>query len=191
MIQSVVVTFNFDSETQKVSDVKCTVGETEAKKKRTTKKTSEVVVLEDKAMITLDSAKLSLNHKAAADLGVIGGESRLAVKWEKEGNVLIPIIGTDIAFSEEGSGNKVTKTNTVAYKGKANAVLAEYGSEFSIEPYKDEKGLWKLISSKSSGTITSPSVDEKSVEKQADNTEADILVNTDTVTEIDEMEFKL
>lgn len=191
MIQSVVVTFNFDSETQKVSDVKCTVGETEAKKKRTTKKTSEVVVLEDKAIITLDSAKLSLNNKAAADLGVVSGESRLAVKWEKEGNVLIPIIGTDLAFNEEGSGNRVTKSNTVAYKGKANAVLAEYGSEFSLEPYKDESGLWKLVSSKSSGTITSPSVDEKAVEKQAESTEADILVNTDTVTEIDEMEFKL
>ena len=46
---------------------------------------------------------------------------------------MVPIIGSDIAFDEEGSGNKVTKSNTVTYKGNANTILAEYGTEFSLK----------------------------------------------------------
>lgn len=29
---------------------------------------------------------------------------------------MIPIIGKDVAFDEEGTGNKVTKSNTITYK---------------------------------------------------------------------------
>lgn len=190
-MKQVIVTFNFDPETEMVSDVKCTVDGIE-KKKKTTKKVKEVIEeMSTEALITLESNKLVFNTKAIADMA-IEYEDRIVIKWEKEdgkGKTMIPIIGKDISFDEEGTGNKVTKSNTVAYKGKSNTVLSEFGSEFKIVPYRE--GVWKLISTSTNGTISNPTTPLEEVLEEADETETDLLVDTDENTEIDPLTFQL
>ena len=184
-MKQVVVTFNFDPETELVSDVRCVVDGIE-KKKKTTKKVKEVIEeMASEPIITLEPNKLVFNNKAIADMD-IKYEDRIVIKWEKIDGKMTPIIGKDIAFDEEGTGNKVTKSNTITYKGKANDILADLGTEFNI--LEKEEGIWRLVPK--GATINSvPKLEE--VYEEAEETEADLLVDTDDVTEIDDLQFKL
>lgn len=187
-MKQVIVTFNFDPETELVSDVKCSVDGVE-KKKKTTKTTKNVVVkLEDEALIELEANKLVFNNRAISDLNLNPGD-RIIIKWIPEGKKMVPIIGTDIAFDEEGSGNKVTKSNTVTYKGNANTILGEYGVEFSLKPHSDN--IWRLVPLKIGGTISKPTEELDTVIKQAESVEPELLTELDNNIEIDELTFQL
>ena len=119
-------------------------------------------------------------------------ESRIVIMWEQEPKnkkKLFPVIGTDIAFDDEGAGNKMTKTFTVQYKGKQNTILAELGTEFGIEEYKD--GIWRLVS-KDGGVKTQDSVETiKSISEKAENIDPELIVEGDETFEIDDLEFNL
>jgi len=188
-MKQVIVSFNFDPETEMVSDVKCTVDGIE-KKKKTTRKVKEVVKeLESEIKITLEPNKLVFNNLAASEMQ-LQYEDRVVIKWEQVNNQMIPVIGKDLSFGEEGSGNKVTKSNTVTYKGKANTILAEIGTEFTLTPYKD--GIWRLVSLNSqAGTVSHPENTIEQVIEEAEKIEPELLVSTDDTTEIDELKFNL
>lgn len=191
MIKKISITFDFNTETEEVSNIK-TVGSTEVipKKKTTTKKVAEVIEeMATEALITLEPNKLVFNNKSIADLG-LEYEDRIVIKWIKEGKIMIPIIGKDIAFDEEGTGNKVTKSNTVTYKGKANTILAEHGSEFTLIPY-DKENIWKLISTNGNVHINEATFTLEDAITQAEELDLDLLVDTDENNEIDELQYKL
>ena len=186
MIKQIAITFDFNTETEEVTNIKTVGSEVKAKKTTTTKKVKEVTEeLASEAIITLEPNKLTFNNKAVADMA-LEYEQRLVVEYKKEGRTMTPIIRKD-----EEAGNKVTKSNTVTYKGKANTVLAEYGTEFTILPLSD--GVWKLVST----TVKEYREDQASVFtledaiSQAEATEPDLLVATDETTQIDEFTFKL
>lgn len=189
MIKNVIVTFEFDTETESVANVQCSVDGIE-KKKRTTKKKSDVVEeMASQPIITLEATKLSFNNRAVADMA-IEYEDRIVIKWEKGNKVLIPIIGKDISFDEEGSGNKVTKANSIGYKGKQNAVLAELGEQFTIEPYVTKaypEGVWKLISTTNPDAVKS----FEEVVKVAKKIEPILIVEDQEETPIDQLKFTL
>jgi hypothetical protein len=58
----------------------------------------------------------------------------------------VPVIGTDAAFGTK-AGNKLTKTNTVSYRGAANDKLAAYGTIFRLEP-TEEEGIFYMVGDK-------------------------------------------
>ena len=186
MIKNVIVTFQFDPETETVSDVQCSVDGVE-KKKRTTRKKSDVEEeIAAEPLITREETKLVFNNKVVLDMDIHPGD-RVVIKWEKVKGTkqVFPIIGKGIAFDEEDSGNKITKTFTMGYKGSQNTVLAEVGSQFTIEPYKE--GIWKLISTTSANTCRTIEETIKVVEK----VNADIITETDEDTKIDKLQFIL
>lgn len=188
MTKKVIVSFDFDSETDSVSNVTCIVDGVE-KKKKTTKKVSKDVVLEEESLITLEENKLVFNNKSIQDLGIIP-ESRIIIKYEKVGKNNVPIIGTDTSFDEEGNGNKITKSNTVTYKGKQNTILSEYGNEFTIEPYKD--GIFKLISKGGSKTVTKQETHSlETLVTKAEGYDVGVFTDDDSNTEITDFSFSL
>jgi hypothetical protein len=182
MVKQVTVTFEFDPETELVSNVHAFVDGVEKKKTTTRKAPTKEIIMEAEAIIVREDNKLVLNNKCAATLEV-KAEDRLVIKYEKIGKKRVPIVGTDLAFGEEGSGNKVTKSNTVTYRGKANTVLAEYGVTFKLEEYKP--GIWKLVSD------DMPPKDEEEAQEMAEEVEANLYTQDDDTTEIDELTFKL
>ena len=191
MSKQVTVTFDFDETLGTVSNLKCVMDGIE-KKKRTTKKQSDVIEeLASEAVIKLEPNKLVFNNKAVADME-LSTESRIVIMWEQEPKnkkKLFPVIGTDIAFDDEGAGNKMTKTFTVQYKGKQNTLLAELGTEFGIEEYKD--GIWRLVS-KDGGVKTQDSVETiKSISEKAEKIDPELIVEGDETFEIDDLEFNL
>lgn len=185
MIKSVNVTFDFDTENSVVTNVKCVVDGMQ-KKTRTTKKKSDVVEeMANESLITLETGKLVFNNKAVEEME-LSPEYRIVIKYDQskgKNKTLIPMIEVS---DDEGVGNKISKTFTVPYKGKQNAVLAEFGSEFTIESTKDV-GVWRLISKNNANTAKSLEETIEIVEKE----EPDFIIDGDENVEIDEMMFNL
>lgn len=112
--------------------------------KRQASKASAVEENKD-PLITLDSNKLILTT-GAVDMMKICSDCRVDIKYKKKDKTSVPVIGTDEAFGTKG-GNKLTKSNTVSFRGSANEKLAEFGTTFRIEP-SDDEGIFFLIGDK-------------------------------------------
>jgi hypothetical protein len=114
--------------------------------------TKAVKVEENKEpLITLDSNKLVLTTGAVELLNVCT-DCRLDIKYKKKGKQTVPVIGTDSAFGTKG-GNKLTKTNTISFRGSANDKLSEFGNIFKLEASEDD-GIFYLLGNKIENSIS-------------------------------------
>ena len=135
-------------------------------------------------LITLDSNKLVLTT-GAVDMMKICPDCRVDIKYKKKDTVSVPVIGTDAAFNTKG-GNKLTKTNTVSFRGSANDKLAEYGSVFKLEPSEDE-GIFYLIGDKMNKPIEDEAID---IEGELDLDSLEEL-DIDDSSDLEGFDFKL
>ena len=119
--------------------------ETKSATKTSTKASAAKVDANPDPIITLDSNKLILTQ-GAVDLLQVCADCRVDIKYKKKDKKAVPIIGTDAAFGTK-SGNKLTKSNTVSYRGAANEKLSAYGTTFKLEPTED-KGIYYLVGDK-------------------------------------------
>ena len=87
-------------------------------------------------ILTLEDNKFVLNNKAVEALGVVW-EDRITIKYHKQGDKLIPKIAKDDILGTKG-GNKLTKSNSVSCRGKANEILSQHGSTFKLIPTEIE-----------------------------------------------------
>ena len=113
--------------------------------KSSTKKSTSKVDDNPEPLITLEANKLVLT-KGAVDMLKPCEDCRIDIKYKKKDKKLVPVIGTDAAFGTK-AGNKLTKTNTVSYRGAANDKLAAYGTVFKLVP-TDEEGIFYLVGDK-------------------------------------------
>lgn len=118
---------------------------TKSATKTSTKASAAKVDANPDPIITLDSNKLILTQ-GAVDLLQVCADCRVDIKYKKKDKKAVPIIGTDAAFGTK-SGNKLTKSNTVSYRGTANEKLSAYGTTFKLEPTED-KGIYYLVGDK-------------------------------------------
>ena len=135
-------------------------------------------------LITLDSNKLVLTT-GAVDMMKICPDCRVDIKYKKKDKVSVPVIGTDAAFNTKG-GNKLTKTNTVSFRGSANEKLTEYGSVFKLEPSEDE-GIFYLIGDKMNKSIEDEAID---IEGELDLDSLEEL-DIDDSSDLEDFNFKL
>jgi hypothetical protein len=95
--------------------------------------------------LILEDNKYVLNSAAIELLGV-DVDDRIDIKFEKRDKVRVPVIGCNTAFGTQG-GNRLTKSNTVSYRGKNHDLLEEYGTVFSFKE-TDKEGIFELIGDK-------------------------------------------
>ena len=116
--------------------------------KKSTKSSTKVTKTDSNPdpIITLEPNKLVLTQ-GAVDLLEATTDCRIDIKYKKKDKKLVPVIGTDAAFGTK-AGNKLTKTNTVSYRGAANDKLSAYGTVFRLEP-TEEDGIFYMIGDKS------------------------------------------
>ena len=119
---------------------------TKTSKLSTTKKSTSKVDDNPEPLITLEANKLVLTQGAVDALNPCE-DCRIDIKYKKKDKKLVPVIGTDAAFGTK-AGNKLTKTNTVSYRGAANDKLSAYGTVFRLEP-TEEDGIFYMIGDKS------------------------------------------
>ena len=114
-------------------------------KKKSTKKISKSDE-NPNPQIILEDNKYKFNS-AAVELMKLNPDDRVDIKYEKRDGILRPVIGKDEIF-QTSKGNRITKTYTVSYRGKANAELAQYGNIFAIKKHPKTDGLFILIGTK-------------------------------------------
>lgn len=150
------------------------------------KKTAKKKVVEDNSspQLTLEDNKYRLNT-AAIELMGVSAESKIDIKYEKQGKSMIPVIGTDKAFGTRG-GNKLTKSNTVACRGSKHEELVKYGNVFQIIPHDSKAGLFIL---KGDVQIDTLDGDENvSIDEEIDISQ---LIDDKDVEEINSFDFTL
>lgn len=179
--------FTYNTETKEFSVTNTETGE--VKSIKTTPKKSIFKKKDDGSTIptlTLEDNKYCLNN-AAVELMQVQPDDKLDIKYEKRGNKTVVVIGNDEIFGTH-SGNRLTKSFTVACRGNKNNELAKFGTEFTIVPHDAKIGLFILNSEK---TKEEPNGDENiSIEDELDINLS--LDNEDAnVTEIDASLFKL
>lgn len=136
-------------------------------------------------LITLDSNKLILTT-GAVEMMHLEPDCRIDIKYKKKDSKSVPVIGTDTAFGTKG-GNKLTKTNTVSFRGAANEKLAEFGTTFTLEPSEDE-GIFYLIGDKMNTTVPEDSID---IESELDMSDLESFDIDDDSVELDKFDFIL
>jgi hypothetical protein len=153
----------------------------------TKRQTTKAVKVENSTepLITLDSNKLILTT-GAVDMMQICPDCRVDIKYKKKDKTSVPVIGTDTAFGTKG-GNKLTKTNTVSFRGAANDKLAEFGTTFKLEPSEDE-GIFYLIGDKMNNPIPEDAVD---IESELDIEALDALDIDAKSTDLGDFDFTL
>lgn len=149
MIQTFKVLFTYeqDDETGEVKVINREVVNDDPpkpKKKTSTPKKSKADE-NPEPELTLEDNKYCLNTAAVELLGV-EAEDRIDIKFEKRDKVRVPVIGCNTAFGTQG-GNRLTKSNTVSYRGKNHDLLEEYGTVFSFKE-TDKEGIYELIGDK-------------------------------------------
>ena len=138
-------------------------------------------------IVTLESNKLVITQ-GAVELLQICEDCRVDIKYEKKDRKAVPIIGTDSAFGTKG-GNKLTKSNTVSYRGAANEKLASYGTVFKLEPTKN-KGIFYLVGDKEQEENSIPE-EIINIEKELDIEPLDDLnIDSDNI-DLEKFDFKL
>ena len=147
-----------------------------AKKAKKEENSSPQLILEDN--------KYCLNSAAIELLGVTP-DDKLDIKYEKRGNTMVPVIGTDEAFGTKG-GNKLTKSNTVACRGSKNEELSKYGHIFDIKPHDSKEGFFILI-----GDSTPELISSKDDNIAIDESEEDLPLDVDITALTDEKDVNI
>ena len=108
--------FNFKLETSKTPNLETTITEYNV----------------DEATVTVADNKLVLSKEAVKALGGVAGD-RIAVNyWTVNNETTFPVIGKSECFGDSTGGNRLTKSNTVSFRGVQRDILLEYGSFFKL-----------------------------------------------------------
>ena len=122
------ISFDLDEVTKKVSNLKVVSVSKE--------------ILESPILEVLDN-KLKLS-KAAIELLKVQANDKIAINyWTVDNEETFPVIGKAEVFTYEEGGNRITRSNTISYRGQQRTILLEYGSLFTLETFKD--GMFKLV----------------------------------------------
>lgn len=154
MIIKMMITFDYDPETNEYKPIKQEIIKDKAKDTALSlaKEAEESI----EPQVTLASNKYILN-KAAADLLGVKWEDKLDIKYQLIDSIRYPIIGSSVSWGST-NGNKLTKSLTVSCRGNANSLLSEFGDTFTLSPWKNHKGLYILIGNKDRELITDENI---------------------------------
>ena len=155
------ISFNFDEVNKTISNLKCEEIAQERK-----------IVSNGKPIVEVGENKLIISPEALRLINATPGD-RITVNYiQKSKELTIPVIGKAEIFSDPDAGNKLTKSNTVSFKGKQRTILLEYGSVFTLtETHK--KGMCQLVSTNEddSPEVTELEIPDMEIEEMTDNFE--------------------
>lgn len=157
----------FDDEANKFVVVNKETGEVKdftapaAKKSTTTRSTKKKKEESPDPQLILEENKYTLNTAAQELLGV-EADAKISIKYKKIEKSVVPVIGTEEAWGTH-DGNRLTKSGTVACRGKGHDELAKYGTVFTLVANPD--GTETYILSGDSGAVqTFTEVEDENVD---------------------------
>lgn len=124
------ISFDFDETTNSVTNVKVV-------------KTASKFENLDLPIVELGDSKLIMSPKAIELLSAQIGD-RISVNYIQKNNELtFPVIGKSEVFTDKEVGNKLSKTNTVSFRGSQKTCLSQYGNLFKLEALRP--GVFKMV----------------------------------------------
>lgn len=168
------ITFDFDTDTYNVSNVRVLVPEEprdcanktlphvsiSSKPAKKSRAKSEAT---NQDIIRLEDNKLVLTEKLVNLLNAEPGDRIMVGFVEKDGRYF-PRIAKSQVFADAEAGNKLTKSLTISYRGKQREELLIYGEEFTFEETSEGSGICILNGTKtieSDKTVISGNCDNK------------------------------
>jgi hypothetical protein len=130
--------------------------------------------------------------KAAADLMGVKPDDKLEIKYEQQGKNRVPVIASDEVWKTH-SGNRLTKSLTVACRGSKHDELVKFGTEFDVVPHDKKEGLFIL---KNKDTEITEEIEdltdvEEKLELPIDIDLQDLIDDSDDVMEVPSSMFQL
>lgn len=171
-----------DEETGEIITREATLGDfKEVKKTSSGTRTKKPKDTDPIAKITLLDNKIQFNA-AAVEMTGFEPEMKIDVKFEKKGRNITPVLCKD-----DKTGNRLTKTYTISFRGSRHDNLVEYGNIFELTPYEGKEGYFKLkgdAPEKEDDIIDVP-------EEITDPEEIEDDLNLDSSGEIEDINFDL
>lgn len=99
-------------------------------KRKEVSKTKDVATTSATPQVTLGENTLSFNEAALQLLGIQSGD-RVGIGYDSVSTGLQP-------FIKIGDGNKLTKSNNIAFRGKSNNELSKLGNSFTVSKQGDK-----------------------------------------------------
>lgn len=94
-------------------------------------------------IVEVKENKLVLSPKAVSLLQCVCSD-RISINYIQNGNELtFPVIGKSSVFADQDSGNRLTKSNTVSFRGFQRDLLLKYGTIFILEEFRDN--IFRLV----------------------------------------------
>lgn len=141
------IQFDFDPETSEITNLRVV-------------KVGEQV---DDAIVTLDDNKLTLSKSAQLLLGVIPNDRITVSYYTVSPEETFPVIGKSELFTDSNGGNRLTKSNTVSFRGTQREILLEYGKSFKLEPFKSYFKMVKLEEESDNDNLEDEELDLKNL----------------------------
>ena len=159
------ISFDFDEVTKKISNISIVDSIKPIVKRDTT----------GKAIVEVTSNKLIISDTALALLDA-NPEDRISINYFQESKEnTFPLIAKSEYFTDKRNGNKLTKSNTVSFRGNQRTLLLEYGTIFELQSFKEH--IFKLvpINDNDSEIVSEELKDE---EQELDKLANDIITNS-------------
>lgn len=111
-------------------------------------------------IVELGDSKLIMSPSAIELLSAQVGD-RISVNYIQKSNELtFPVIGKSEVFTDKEVGNKLSKNNTVSFRGAQRNCLSKYGKLFKLE--EQRPGVYKMIQIEESDlTVSDPDLKEE------------------------------
>lgn len=115
------ISFDFDEKSKTISNLQVVEKE-------------DLDIEDESSQILLTSNKLIFSKKALSLMSATSGD-RIAINYAQHEGQTFPVIGKSEYFSDPDSGNKLTKSNSILFKGIQNDMLKQFGTKFELENY--------------------------------------------------------
>ena len=170
------ISFDFDETTKKVSNLTVTNSTSVTVKRDTT----------GKAIVEVTANKLIISDTALAFLDA-NPEDRISINYFQESKEeTFPVIAKSEYFTDKKAGNKLTKSNTVSFRGNQRTILLEYGTVFELQPFKEH--IFKLAPlNDSDSEIVSEELKDEEIELE--DIANEIITNSTVSDEEDSLPF--
>ena len=93
--------------------------------------------------VELQKNKLCINESAKILLNAEAGDRISINYWTVNNQYTFPVIAKSEVFDSGLDGNKLTKSNTISYRGVQNEVLSKYGNLFIIKDLNSDEFITK------------------------------------------------
>ena len=94
-------------------------------------------------IIELTDNKLIVTNSVLKSLNVLFGDRVSINYYQISRESTFPVIAKSDVFFDPDAGQKLTKSNTISFKGIQNTMLSKYGSLFLLESFKNN--MFKMI----------------------------------------------